>query len=327
MLPDGTYEADLDRIGVEARPGRGHWLRLEATTDQAVRLTATHQLARHGDDPYDLAETQVPALRQFAARLGITAKGRTVEQVVGLIRGMQGGRVMVRVRRRPTGELSCRFMLPEGAALTGEIVTVDQSKRTAAAHRSHERLLAGKRRAQEGFAQVAQACWELRETDGWIALGYRSAREYCAQPDLKIGKSWFYDLAGIYEVFVMDGGVEKERLAAADVSQLKRTLPAIRDQHVDAEAALQDAVALGRADLEAKYQKAAVSTRVDKSGIRCIDGEADDTRPDVARLVAAAAAAGRLLHRIAADHDETGPVLDELDEALRPYAELRDLAA
>lgn len=318
MLPDGRYEADLDRVRVEGGR-RGHHLVLEAVTDRAVRLVARQPLAREGEDPYQLAASQLPAWRQFAGRLGIDAKGRPVEQVVGVVQAMVGQRVLVRVRRTPVGT-HCRMMLAEGTIPTGEILPIPLSSDTTGAHAAHERLLDGQARERAGFADVCGACFEIRESDGWARLGYRSIAEYLAQPEVSMRRSSFYERAAIYEWYVVTGGLDPARLSRVGWHKLKVTLGAVIDGRVDAETAVADGAALAVRDLRTKYQNP-VGLESDMSDSDA-PGPPEPRRDERAqrRMATALAALLRAIDRRAAA-DELGVVVQEAQEALVPFAE------
>ena len=324
MLPDGRYQADLDRVRVESDK-RGHHLVLEAVTDHAVRLVARQPLAREGEDPYRLASSQLPAWRQFAGRLGIDAKGRPVEQVVGVVSAMGGQRVVVRVRQTPVGA-HCRMMLAEGTVATGEILPVAMSDATAAAHDTHERLLAAQAREQAGFADVCRASFELRETDGWARLGYRSIGEYLAQPEVTMRRSSFYERAAIWEWYVVTGGLDPARLSRVGWYKLKVTLGAVIAGRVDAGTAIDDGVALAAGDLRAKYRNLGEleSDISDSStpGSQERPAPAPGRRDERAqrRMATALAALLRAIDRRAAG-DELGVLVAEARDALGPFME------
>jgi len=281
-LPDGRYEADLEKVTVVPVP-RNHryFLVLECVTDDAVHLTARQPLGPSGgDDPFALTDGQRPAFRAFARRLGLDGTAREPAKVVKAVEAMAGRRVLVKVRHnRHTGRADCRVMLPEAVEAAGELSLMTLTQAARVAHTAHEALVAGMGMESQGVVAQARACFELRECDGWIKLGHDGIASYLAQPEISMGRSTFYDRAAVWEDWVLTGGADPRRIAAVGWSRLRLLARAVRDGLVDADEALADAAALGMGDLVGRYralydEAAGVSTVVD-SGADEGDGPVD----------------------------------------------------
>ena len=323
-LPDGRYEADLENVTVLPVPRRQrYFLVLECVTDDAVRLTARQRLATTDTgDPFALTAGQRPAFRAFARRLGLDGAARPAGEVVAAVERMVGRRVLVKVRNnRHTGNADCRVMLPEAVEAAGELSLMTLPQAAEVAHAAHEALLAARLMEDEGAVAQARACFELRECDGWIKLGYESIAAYLSQPELSMKKSTFYGRAAVWEDWVLTAGVDPRRLAAAGWGRLRLMAQAVREGLVEADEALADAETLGWTDLESRY-RALVSTMVEKGAdVPAEPVELDEHRPKpdmnaAARAVLdAGAAILRALER-RADGDELQLVAGNLRRGL-----------
>lgn len=265
-LPSGRYEARVTETTL-LEPARKHgWrIRINATVDRnGKEVLAFRDLAGDGADPYKLTSGRRKTLREFAARLGVQSEGPT-EEIVAAILGIQGRRVTAHLRPGPMGmvvTLHQAEQLPDPVEgpLAGEVLDrVDPNQvepayreQTLTAQGAHEQLLAGLRHAHRGLALASQACWRLRQDEGWVALGYDSIGQYLASPEVAMAKSTFYGLADIWEQYVEEGGVDHTRLCAP--SKLEVPLPAIKAGDVTAEEAIADAEVLGLRDLREKYR-------------------------------------------------------------------------
>ena len=166
------------------------------------------------DDPYELKSAQWKRLVKFAKGMGVEADHP--DEVVDRLGHMVGSLVSVRVVHTPIGPRAT-MTLPEAPAIKGEVMPMNGAEPTeenaTSAHAMHERLVAGLSDTRRGFLQASEACWALVETDGWLALGYESVKEYLASPEIGLQRSAFYDLAAVYRTYVVEGGITPERAA------------------------------------------------------------------------------------------------------------------
>lgn len=326
LLP-GRYPAELESVTVAPDRRRGRYvLRLEAVTERAVRLTARQPLASlDATGPYELVDGQRQSFAVFARRLGIDASTRPAAEVVERVKALRGSRLLAKVREQGrTGRMDCRMMLPEVVEAEGELALVDLSDRAGFAHEAHERLLDGRRTEGNGIAAQCRACFELREFDGWVLLGHRSIREYCATAEVGMSKTAFYDRALVWDTYVVGGGAGPEQIAGVGFKRLVTLAPAVRDGFMDAAQALAVARSLGARDFHVAEgelrDRMAGADGADVSA--SADTQASENRGDgpgglrdaADRCADAAEAALRAFTR-RAGADELGLLMDALAEA------------
>ena len=252
-VPPGRYAATVTDVAV-GRNRKNHaavlWVagQLEGT---GGTVFAWQALASSGE-PLDLTGKQLESLREFAARLGVNGRP-SAEQIVALIGGMTGDRVTVRVVRTPYGQHATFVRDEDSGPVTGEVLPVERSARSDSAHVAYRQLVGALEHVNAGIAGVCEACYQLREAEGWVALGYTSLRELCAQPEVTISAGHFYKLAQVWQAYVVDGGLTGDQVAMADVGKLTRPLAKLNAGEVGAEDALNDAIALADQDLREKY--------------------------------------------------------------------------
>lgn len=238
-------------------------LRLVVKAHQTgTELVVDRDLAAEGEDPYALTSSRRKTLRAFAERLGVRGEGPAEEIVAALLR-LAGHDVTAHVR---PGKFALLVTLHREAAATNGTLAAAAGEhheqlddpeaqlreRTVQAQGAHEMLITGLHHAHRGLALVSDACWRLRQGEGWVALGYDSVSAYLASPEVSLSRAQFYAHADIWQVYVVDGGCDERRLCAP--SKLEVPLPAIKDGQVTAEEALADCEALGLRDLRAKYR-------------------------------------------------------------------------
>lgn len=256
-LPPGRYTATLEQIGITGRGKKQLALkgRLERTGAVVVE---SHTIGEAGD-PYALSRGQRKVLRETAERLGVTGTG-PAETIIAALKGLKGQQVRAYVRPSPMGVV-CSFSRngdePQDA-VSGEVLDrlpdnePEFSERTERAQTAHEQLLTGLRHANAGLALAAQACHSLRLEEGWSALGYDSMSQYLADPEIGMSRTTFYNLADIWEQYVVRGGQDQRLLCSP--TKLEIPLPALKAGEVTPEEALTDAQTLGQRDLRIKYR-------------------------------------------------------------------------
>lgn len=260
-LPAGRYPAVVEKVDV-VQSGRKKeekkWqLRLAVAVERNGK-TVLEFRPLGGDEPYALSKSQRDGLRTMAERLGVQHTG-PAEEIVAAIEALQGARVTAYVRPTKMGmAVTCSKNGDEPEVVSGDVLDrmpdaePAYRQKTLDAQGAHEQLLAGLHHAHRGLALAAEACWRLREDEGWVALGYDSISNYLASPEVAMARSTFYSLADIWEQYVEEGGIDRQRLCAP--SKLEVPLPAIKAGDVTAEEAISDAEALGLRDLRAKYR-------------------------------------------------------------------------
>lgn len=263
-LPAGRYDAELRGVDLIEPKGRKPWL-LELTVKvqrNGRELVVRRELSTT-KDPYDLTTNRRRSLRDFASKLEVQSTG-PVEEIIAAMRALVGETVKARVR---PGRFGLSITLSRGdddpdappEPVSGDVLDAlpvtepDYRQRTVDAQGAHEQLLTGLRHAHRGLALAAEACWKLRNDEGWVALGYDSVGAYLADPDVSISRSQFYALADIHDSYVVHGGLEQQQLTAGP-SKLEVPIPAIKAGEVTAEEALADAEVLGLRDLREKYR-------------------------------------------------------------------------
>jgi hypothetical protein len=272
IIPRGTYDATLiETTVVRRKDGGGYVVRMVARTDRlGAYLLAWRGLSTDPTDPYALTDGQVKSLRKFAEGMGITVPA-PAPIIVGALHTLVGETVQARVIHTPAG-LQSTFTR-ETAALppspstslrvagcvididpNGEVIDERLQGRAAEAHEAHQKIVGGQSAVRAGFQAICEGCHELRESRGWLALGFETLNEYLAQPDVELSKSEFERAADIWQTYVLDGGARPELLAGAAPSKLEVPLPALKQGLVDAERAAADAESMTRKDLREHYR-------------------------------------------------------------------------
>jgi hypothetical protein len=248
-LPAGRYDARIEAVDEMVRDA-----------DSVLRVRAT--VLRNGREIASFC--QIPGgARRLAARLQVAHYGPT-EDFVAAIGRLVGETVTAHVRPGPLGPSVSLYRgepqddEDDAQVLAGEVLErlpdsePQHSDRTVAAQGAHHQLITGLRHANRGLALAAQACWQLRQSDGWVALGYESVSQYLAAPEVAMARSVFYELADIWQEYVERGGQPEERLCQP--SKLGVPLRALKAGEVSAREALDDAQSLGLSDLRKKYR-------------------------------------------------------------------------
>jgi hypothetical protein len=271
-IPRGTYDAKLREVQIiRRRDGGGYALRMIALTDNLKRyVMAWRGLSESPDDPYDLTEAQVKGLRRFAEQMGIPvpAPAHAIVEALGQMVHDETS-VIVKVQQNAVGQVctitrdidrSIRLVAStSGVVVNGQVVdgngqVLDAEGKTRDAYEAHSKLLKGLEAVKMGLAHAAEGCHTLHRSEGWTALGYESLNEYLAAPEITISRTEFYRLTEVWQRYVVDGGLDPERLYGAAPTKLEVPFPALAAGLVSAEEAAADAEALPRKDLRDKYK-------------------------------------------------------------------------
>lgn len=267
QLTNGTFAATVTHVaGVQRKKDRAWMLRVIVQLDQGGRyLLAWQNLARDPDDSYALTKGQMPAWRAFLARLQLPTDGTVKEQVHG-IAGLLGSHVEASIKLNTfTGKWDVRLSRPADAAdgvlaaIPGVEITRDGEIRSTSrpdeAQSAYEQLLGGLGAARVGMSVVAEACFRLSREQRWVDLGFDTLGEFLAQPEISLTRTAFFDLADIWEQYVLEAEIPAERIGAVSDWKLAIPLRAIKAGDVDATDAFGDAEALGARDLREKYRQ------------------------------------------------------------------------
>lgn len=256
VLPDGDHLVTLVEVSVTPRKKGGYWLRLISKSDADAYV---REMRRLGDDdqyPYALSESRKRSLLELAERLGLDVDRRTeVELIVERIKSLSGSAVTVSVAKN-AHQTVVRHSAPTGSVIAtaaGELTVHGEIIEPDDAFASHQKLIDGLSRSRLALALVAEAAYELSRSQGYRALGYDTLAEYLADPAICLSRTTFFDLAAVYERYVVEGGADAHRLQVAGLSKLTIPLRALGSGEVDVDEALADVEELGRRDLRAKY--------------------------------------------------------------------------
>lgn len=252
-LPAGQYRSQVTGVELVGPTGKHGWtLRFTVHVERSNRDVFTFRPL--GDvEPYELSKSGRDGVRKFARRLELDGDG-PIEEVVARLQALRGSFVLARMRPSKGGVQVTLFHDPDAPVVEVVDPAADYTPQTLAAQRAHELLVQGLHAANLGLAAAADACHRLITDEGWVALGYRSMRDYLASPEISISRSTFYGLAAIHNCYVLEGGIEATMLADAGTSKLEVPLPALRAGKVEAMEAFTDAKTLGLRDLREKYR-------------------------------------------------------------------------
>ena len=312
-VPPGRYAADLEKVTVAPDPRRGrYFLVMEAVTDQAVRLTVRQPMAATtATGPFALTDGQLGAWRKFARDLRIDATVHDPEAVVKRVEGMAGRRVTVRVTRHRHGH-TCRLLPPEAAP-----AGVDDARA------AHELLVDGRRREDAGIVAQCDACYRLREMDGWSMLGHPTIAEYLADAELGLSRTVFFERARVWDTYVERGGVDPASLVGCSWKRLVLAAGAVEDGAAEASQVTEDAKALGRRDFYDEYGpplRESAGRTPDNEPSGPPDAPAERRERDTARFAQAAFALARACRR-RAKPDQLEALLAAFDDAAGPFVE------
>lgn len=260
-LPAGKHAATLTKVVVIKRKKDDVWrLGIFARVDANDRYVMQWRpLAKTGDDPFALSKDQLRRWRVWARTMGLPANELSVEEQVRTLSQMVNVPVTATVRHTPVGVQTSlerdtgEVFASNGAALTteGELTSRD---RPSEAHEAHAMLVRGLGAARLALSAAAQACHRLSREQAWVDLGFATLKEYLASPEISISRTEFFDLANIWERYIIEGGAEPTRLQVGGTSKLAVPLPALERGDVTVEEALDDVEAMGLRDLREKYR-------------------------------------------------------------------------
>lgn len=138
---------------------------------------------------------------------------------------------------------------PSARQLTPE----EAEKRSEHLYEVHQRIKASLRAGRSAAWALAEALYEFDEENGWTALGYDSLKDYLADAEVAIGRSFYFAAVSRWRKLVVLRQIGSDRLDQLDPSKVDIVLPAIEAATVKLDDALDDVEALGKRDLREKY--------------------------------------------------------------------------
>lgn len=254
-VPAGLHQAQLVEVAVRKRKKKeGFSLHVISKTSGGGICREVRTLAREGDDPLALTPGQKKGLRDFASRLNLP--GEEPAEIIEALKEAVGAEVAVTVKHTAHSK-SCRHEAPKGIKISssaGTLTLAGEVVDPEVGFSSHEKLVRALTGTRLALTAVCEACYEVRRDRSYSSLGYSTLEEYLASPEISMSRSEFFLAAKIHEEFILEQGVEPERLAVASPSKLDVVLPKVASGEVDVEKALDDVEALGVKDLRALYR-------------------------------------------------------------------------
>ena len=270
-LPAGEHLMTLDNVAVMSRKKGGWGLRLTSRHESGQYAIEWRNLSSDVEDPYKLTDGQRKGMREFAARFNITE--RDPEQIVRRLEDSLGAPVQVMVKQTPHSRI-VKHSAPQGirlrtdaGALTvaGEVVEPDD------AYEMEKRLKAALRLTRRSLMDVCAACHDISRNHAYEALGYETLAEFLAQPEIGMARSEFFLAAQIHDVFVLEHGIDPDRLAEAGMAKLGVVLPKVKEGDISVEEAVEDATSMATRDLREEYRPNEVRSDRTPGCSRCKD--------------------------------------------------------
>jgi len=253
-LPEGEHMMTLDSVGVMARKKGGWGLRIMSRHPSGQYAMEWRNLSADTEDAYKLTDAQRKGLIDFAKRFNITEI--EPEQIVQALQNAVGAPVQVLVKQTPHARI-VKHSAPHGIRLrteAGTLTVAGEVIEPQDAFTLEQKLKAALRITRRSLIDVAEACYGISRNHAYEALGYDTLAEFLAQPEIGMSRSEFFTAAKVHEVFVLEHGIDPERLADASLTKLDVVLPKVAAGEVEAEQALGDAATQGLRDLRDGYR-------------------------------------------------------------------------
>jgi hypothetical protein len=253
-LPDGEHRMKLDNVAVLARKKGGWGLRIISINEAGRYAREWRNLSADAEDPFALTDGQRKGIVECAKRFNITETDP--QAIVEQLQNSMGAPVQVRVKQTPHGTV-IKHSAPEGIRIrteAGTLTVAGEVIEPQDAFQLEQKLKAALRITRRSLIDVAEACYGISRNHAYEALGYDTLAEFLAQPDVGMSRSEFFTAAKVHEVFVLEHGIDPERLADASLTKLDVVLPKVAAGEVDAEEALGDAATQGLRDLRDGYR-------------------------------------------------------------------------
>jgi hypothetical protein len=253
LVPDGDHLVTLTEVAVIPRKAGGWWGRFMSETSGGRQLREMRRLGADPDDAFILDQAANRKWVEWGQRMGVNetdARG-----VFNALHQLQGHRFTARVTKTAhSTTVQHRAFEDVVFATGGQALTTEGEIVTNVAQDQYNRLLEGLNATRLALSAVAQACHDISRDKSWTDLGYESLSEFLASPEITLTRSNFFTMAQIWELYVLDGGVDPQQLAVAHPSKLAIPLRAIGANEVTVAEAIADVETLGARDLREKYQ-------------------------------------------------------------------------
>jgi hypothetical protein len=253
IVPDGDHLVTLTEVAVVPRKAGGWWGRLLSETSGGRQLREMRRLGADPDDAFMLDQAANRKWVEWGQRMGVNetdARG-----VFNALHQLQGHRFTARVTKTAhSTTVQHRAFEDVVFATGGQALTTEGEIVTNVAQDQYNRLLEGLNATRLALSVVCQACHELSRDKSWTELGYESLAEFLASPEITLTRTSFFRMAQIWELYVLDGGVDPRQLSVASPSKFAIPMRAIGANEVTAAEAFADVETLGARDLREKYE-------------------------------------------------------------------------
>jgi len=253
-LPEGEHMMTLDDVSVMARKSGGWGLRIISRHESGQYAIEWRNLSTNPEDAFDLTDGQRRGIVDFAKRFNITET--EPERIFEALSAAKGAPLQVLIKQTPHQRIA-KHSAPHGIRLrteAGTLTVAGEVIEPEDAFTLEQKLKAALRITRRSLIDVAEACYGISRGHAYEALGYETLAEFLAQPDIGMSRSEFFTAAKVHEVFVLEHGIDPERLADASLTKLDVVLPKVAAGEVDAEEALGDAATQGLRDLRDGYR-------------------------------------------------------------------------
>ena len=253
-LPEGEHRMTLDEVSVMARKKGGWGLRIISRHDSGQYAIEWRNLSADINDAFNLTDGQRKGMVDFAKRFNITET--EPERIFEALSAAKGAPVQVLVKQTPHARI-VKHSAPQGIRLrteAGTLTVAGEVIEPQDAFQLEQKLKSALRITRRSLIDVAEACYGISRNHAYEALGYDTLAEFLAQPDIGMSRSEFFTAAKVHEVFVLEHGIDPERLADASLTKLDVVLPKVAAGEVEAEEALTDAATQGLRDLRDGYR-------------------------------------------------------------------------
>ena len=253
LVPDGDHFVTLTEVAVIPRKAGGWWGRFMSVTSGGRQLREMRRLGVDENDAFILDQGANRKWVEWGQRMGVNESD--ARGVFNALHQLQGHRFTARVTKTAhSTTIQHRAFEDVVFATGGQALTVEGELVTNVAQDQYNRLLEGLSATRLALSAVAQACHDISRDKSWTDLGYESLSEFLASPEITLTRSNFFTMAQIWELYVLDGGVDPQQLAVAHPSKLAIPLRAIGANEVTVAEAIADVETLGARDLREKYQ-------------------------------------------------------------------------
>jgi hypothetical protein len=226
LVPDGDHLVTLTEVAVVPRKAGGWWGRFMSETSGGRQLREMRRLGADPDDAFVLDQAANRKWVEWGQRMGVNetdARG-----VFNALHQLQGHRFTARVTKTAHSTTTQHRAFEDVVFATGgQALTTEGELVTNVAQDQYNRLLEGLWAKNLANSVVAQACYDISRDKSWTDLGYESLAEFLASPEITMTRSNFFRMAQIWELWVLDGGVDPQQLGVASPSKFAIPMRAI----------------------------------------------------------------------------------------------------